>query len=255
MVRVLLIGAVCACSAPATPAAAPTSPRPPAEVSGPPGATETLWDHGTFVELDGEQPAANTEEAFEIYRIPTGYRFIVKWKRPLPTGQLGDGAVTLLTDDRWRVLSGEMESTIHPESGGKPEVTRSRITKQPDGRLATEIVAADGSKQQDASKTPNDWYIGGTITTFLTAMCQADASVTSPSVFPDKETTLEPLQLMPIPGTTRETMFRRLTYKVSGRVVVAACENGKLAGEYTRGHTVVRSGDIPLARVLESRFR
>lgn len=252
MVRVLLIGAVCACTAPATPGTAPAAPRPPAESSGPPGATETLWDHGTFVELEDEAPAANTEEAFEIYRIPTGYRFVVTWKRPLPTGQLGDGAVTLLTDDRWRVLSGEMESTIHAD---KPEVTRSRITRQPDGRLATEIVAADGTKQETSSSTPNDWYIGGTITTFLTAMCQADASTTNPSVFPDKETTLEPLQQMPIPGTTRETMFRRLTYKVSERVVVAACENGKLAGEYTRGHTVVRRGDVPLARVLESRFR
>lgn len=253
MVRVLLIGAVCACAAPATPAAAPTGPRPPVDTSGPPGATETLWDHGTFVEIDDDKPVANTEEAFQIYRIPSGYRFVVTWKRPLPTGELGEGAVTLVTDDRWRVQSGEMESTIHMST--RNDVTRSRITRLPDGRLATEIDAADGTKQRESSKTPNDWYIGGTITTFLTAMCQADASVTTPSVFPDKETVLEPLQQMPVAGTTRETMFRRLTYKVSERVVVAACENGKLAGEYTRGHTVVRTGDTPLAGVLESRFR
>jgi hypothetical protein len=254
MVRVLLIGAVCACSAPATPATSPGSPRPATETSGPPGATETLWDHGTFVEVDGDQIVASTEEAFEIYKAPTGYRFVIKWKRPLPTGELGEGAVTLVTDDRWRVLSGEMQSSIQ-ESSGKSSITLSRITRQPDGKLATEIDAAYGTKQRATSLTSNDWYIGGTTTTFLTAMCQVDASVTNPTVFPDKETTLEPLQLLPLPGSTRETMFRRLTYKVSERVVVAACENGKLVGEYTRGHTIVRDRDVPLARVLESRFR
>jgi hypothetical protein len=44
---------------------------------------------------------------------------------------------------------------------------------------------------------------------------------------------------------------RVLTYTVSEREVVAACEDGKVIGEVTAGTTVVRSGDMALARTLE----
>ena len=37
--------------------------------------------------------------------------------------------------------------------------------------------------------------------------------------------------------------------------IIAACENGKLAGEVARGTTIVRTGDLTLARVLEKWFR
>lgn len=243
MVRVTLIAALIACSAPA--------PRRPAAPS--PAAPETLWDHGTFIEVDKTKVAPDTHEKFEIWKTTDGYRFVVHWNRPMPTGESSDGAVTLVTDLDFDVLAGEMSSIIHLPS--RNEVTTSRITRAPDGRLVTEIVAADGTKTSESSKTPNDWYIGGMITSFLTAMCQADEKVTGPSVFPDKATTLEPLQQMPVPGTARATMYRKLTYTVSGREVVAACEDGKLAGEVTRGVTIVRDGDLALAAVLESRFR
>jgi hypothetical protein len=250
MVRVTLIAAVCGCSAPATAPVTPaTQPAPPAT----PAAQETLWDHGTFIEVDKAKVAPATQEAFEIWKSADGYRFVIHWKRPMPTGEPSEGAVTLVTDLDFRVTAGEMSSTLHLPS--RNEVTTSRITRAPDGRLVTEIVAADGSKTGASSKTPNDWYIGGMITSFLTAMCQVDSRVTSPTVFPDKATTLEPLQQMPVPGTPRETMYRKLRYTGSGREVVAACEDGKLAGEVTRGVTIVRDGDLALAAVLESRFR
>lgn len=246
MVRVPLIAAwmtvLGACSAPARPPAAPTPPP-----------QETLWDHGTFIEVDKTKVAPGTQETFEIWKTADGYRFVVTWKRPMPTGEPSEGAVTMVTDLDFAVQAGEMTSTVHMAS--RNEVTTSRITRAPDGRLVTEIVAADGTKTSDSSKTPNDWYIGGMITSFLTAMCQADDKVTSPTVFPDKATTLEPLQQMPVPGTARPTMFRKLTYTVSHRDVVAACEDGKLAGEVTRGVTIVREGDLALAAVLESHFR
>ena len=243
MFRVTLIATLCACSAP--PQRTPATPSPPAQ--------ETLWDHGTFIEVDKTKVAPGTHEKFEIWKNADGYRFVVQWKRPMPTGEPSDGAVTLVTDLDFDVVAGEMSSTVHLPS--RNELTTSRISRAPDGRLVTEIVAADGSKTSDSSKTPNDWYIGGMITSFLTAMCQADAHVTAPSVFPDKATTLEPLQQMPVPGTARATMYRKLTYTVSKREVVAACEDGKLAGEVTRGVTIVRDGDLALAAVLESRFR
>jgi hypothetical protein len=246
MVRVTLIAALCACSAPAAPPARPA-------VTPMPAAAETLWDHGTFIEVDKAKIAPETQEAFEIWKTADGYRFVIHWKRPMPTGEASEGAVTLVTDLDFRVTAGEMSSTLHLPS--RNEVTTSRITRAPDGRLVTEIVAADHSTTSASSKTPNDWYIGGMITSFLTAMCQADAKLTSPTVFPDKATTLEPLQQMPVPGTARATMYRKLTYAGSGREVVAACEDGKLAGEVTRGVTIVRDGDLALAAVLESRFR
>jgi hypothetical protein len=137
----------------------------------------------------------------------------------------------------------------------RDETTRSRITRQPDGRLATEIDKPDGTKDRTVSEKPNSWYIGGTTTSFLTAMCVLDANAPSPVVFPDKETTMSPPQPLPIEGSTRSATFRTLTYATSGHQVVAACENGKLAGEVTRGVTIVRAGDLALARVLEARFR
>lgn len=242
MVRVTLIAILCACSAPTRPAATPSPP-----------AQETLWDHGTFIEVDKTKVAPETHEKFEIWKTPEGYRFVVQWKRPMPTGESSDGAVTLVTNLDFDVIAGEMTSTVHlqPQS----EVTVSRIRRAPDGRLITEIVAADGKKTSDSSKAPNDWYIGGMITSFLTALCQADENVTAPSVFPDKATTLEPPHQMPVPGTARATMYRKLTYTASKREIVAACEDGKLAGEVTRGVTIVRDGDLALAAVLESRFR
>jgi hypothetical protein len=86
-------------------------------------------------------------------------------------------------------------------------------------------------------------------------MCVVDANAPSPVVFPDKATTLSAPQPMPIEGSARDVTFRKLTYAKTGHEVVAACENGKLAGEVTRGVTIVRSGDLALARVLEARFR
>jgi len=222
MVRVPLIAGsiaalgatLCACSAPARqPVVAPSAPP-----------KETLWDHGTFIEVDKTKIAPDTQEKFEIWKTSDGYRFVVTWKRPMPTGEPSDGAVTMVTDLDFAVQAGEMTSTVHMAS--RNEVTTSRITRAPDGRLVTEIVAADGSKTTDSSKTPNDWYIGGMITSFLTAICQADEKVTSPSVFPDKETTLEPLVQMPVPGTARATMFRKLQYTVSHRNVGAASQDG-----------------------------
>lgn len=246
MVRVLLIALAAACGA--APEPAPVAPLAPEAVP-----QDSLWDQGTFIEVDKEKIAPDTEESFQIYRTASGYRFVVTWKRPAPTGEPSDGKVTLETDNQFDVIAGEMVSTLH--TPGRDEVTRSRINREPDGRLVTEIVAADGSTSGATSKGRNDWYIGGTITSFLTALCQADESRTSPRVFPDKETTLEPAAPMPIEGTARATTYRRLTYAVSKHQVVAACEDGKLAGEVTRGVTIVRRGDLALARVLESRFR
>lgn len=246
MVRVLLIALAAACGG--APAATPVAPLAPESVP-----QESLWDQGTFIEVDKEKIAPDTEENFQIFRTGSGYRFVVTWKRPAPTGQPGDGKVTLETDSRFDVIAGEMVSTLHLTTGD--EVTRSRINREPDGRLVTEIIAADGGVSGATSQGRNDWYIGGTITSFLTALCQADESRTSPRVFPDKETVLEPAKPMPIEGTARDTTYRRLTYVGSKHQVVAACEDGKLAGEVTRGVTIVRRGDLPLARVLESRFR
>ena len=50
---------------------------------------------------------------------------------------------------------------------------------------------------------------------------------------------------------TRSTIQR----EPDGRQVIAACENGKLAGEVARGTTIVRKDDLALARVLEKWFR
>ena len=90
--------------------------------------------------------------------------------------------------------------------------------------------------------------IGGSITTFLVALCHADASITQPIVYPDKDTSLAAPK--PIVVGTRTVTTRSLIYQASRREVVAACEDGKLAGEVVRGVVVVRSGDLELARVL-----
>ncbi|HEY5923673.1 MAG TPA: hypothetical protein VIV11_18455 [Kofleriaceae bacterium] len=214
---------------------------------------ETLWDRGTFITVDKAAILPDTEENFEIYRTGEGYKFVVKYKRPAPTGELSDGEVTLFTDAKLSPLQGNMISTIHMP--GRDEITKSSIQREPDGRLTTQIVAADGKTETAASKQPNDWYIGGTITTFLVALCQADAGISAPVVYPDKATSLGPHKPLPIEGSDREVTSRILVYEQSRRQVIAACEAGKLAGEVARGTTIVRTGDLALARVLEQWYR
>jgi len=239
-----LIAVMAACSS------APPKPIAPEQ---PPPTAETLWDSGTFIVVDKEVILPDTEEKFEIYRTGDGYRIVVKWKRPAPTGEPGDGEVTLFTDDHFSPRQGKMISTLHMPSGDN--VTRSTIAREADGRLTSEVLAADGTKDSAASKGPNDWYVGGTITTFLIALCQANTSVTAPIVYPDKATSLAPFKPLPLDGTERNVQSRILTYEQSRRQIIAACENGKLAGEVARGTTIVRTGDLALARVLEKWFR
>jgi hypothetical protein len=245
MRRVLLIAVIAGCSAPA--------PAPVAANSAAPPSAETLWDRGTFVTVDKDFVLPDVEEKFEIYRTGDGYRFAVTWKRPAPTGEPSDGEVVLFTDDHFSPVQGKMITTQHLT--GRTDVTRSTIQRDPDGRLSTEVVAADGTKEVARSNQPNAWFIGGTITTFLVALCQADASITQPLVYPDKATTLGPHKPLPIEGAERNLTSRILVYDQSRRQVIAACENGKLAGEVARGTTVVRTGDLALARVLEKWFR
>ena len=242
---VLLIAVLAGCSA----SPAPVAPRP--EPSSPPA--ETLWDSGTFVMLDRDFVLPDTEESFEIFRTDAGYRITVKWTRPAPTGEPSDGEVTLSTDSRFSPLRGEMKTAI--KYTAHQEVTRSTIQRETDGRLTTDIFAPDGSKQQTASKGRNDWYIGGTITTFLVALCQAPAAASTPTVYPDKATTLGALEPLVIEGSEREVMHRVLEYQQSGRRVIVACEDGKLAGEVARGVVIVRRGDLELARTLAKQFR
>ncbi|HEY5950549.1 MAG TPA: hypothetical protein VIV40_33890 [Kofleriaceae bacterium] len=242
MRRVPLIAVIAGCSA--TPAPVAPAPPPPAQ------PTETLWDRGTFVTVDKDVVLPDVEEKFEIYRTGDGYRFVVTWKRPAPTGEPSEGEAVLTTDDHFSPLQGKMTTTLHTTS--RAEVTRSTIQREPDGRLSTEVIAWDGSKETGHSTQPNDWFIGGTITTFLVALCQADAAITQPIVYPDKATTLAAFKPLAVEGTQRSVSSRMLVYDQSHRQVIAACENGKLAGEVARGSAVVRSGDLALARVLES---
>ncbi len=213
---------------------------------------DTLWDHGTFVIIDRGKVEPTTE-AFQIYRTSTGYRFLITWNRPAPTGEPADGKVTLETDAHFSPVTGDDIMSLHAAAG--TEVTRSSIRRDPDGRLATESTEANGSKDVNKSAKPNDWFIGGRLTTLLTVICQASPDLTSPVVYPDKLTTLEPAQPVPIEGTTRAVTVRVLTYLESKNRVVAACEDGKVAGEVTRGVTIVRTGDLALARTLEQWFR
>lgn len=245
MVRVLLIVAVTACSG-----AAPTQTAPLGTAQTVP---DSLWDQGTFIVVDKEKIETSAEEKFEIFRTATGYRLVVTWKRTLPTGEPANGTITLLTDARFAPVSGEDVMTLHTATGD--EVTHSTIRREPDGKIATEVAAANGTKTANKSAARNDWFIGEMFTSFLTVICHADAGITNPVVYPDKATRLDPAQPLPIEGTTRAVTYRRLTYDVSKNEVIAACEGGKLAGEVTRGTTIVRTGDLALARVLEKRFR
>jgi hypothetical protein len=249
MRRVLLIAMIAGCSAPAPVPVAPSAPavQPPAQPA------ETLWDRGTFVTVARDYVLPGIEEKFEIYRTPSGYRFVVTWKRPASTGEPSEGEVMLATDDHFSPVQGTMVTTTHLAS--RTDVTRSTIQREPDGRLSTEVLAADGTKEQGHSTKPNDWFIGGTITTFLVALCLADESVTAPLVYPDKATTLGPFKPVPLEATSRTIMSRTLVYEQSHRQVIAACENGKLAGEAVRGTAVVRTGDLALAHVLQTWFR
>jgi hypothetical protein len=246
MVRVLLICVVVACTGGPKPATAPLSSTAPA-------VPEALWDHGTFVAVDKEKIDATYEEKFQIFRTATGYRLEVSWKRTMPTGEPADGTIELVTDEHFTPISGTDVMNWHAAAG--VEVSRSSIRREPDGRITTEEVAADGKKTSNSSTARNDWFIAEQFTSFLNVMCSAGADVTSPTVYPDKATTLEPAQAMPIEGTMRAVTSRKLTYTVSKNLVIAACEDGKLAGEVTRGVTIVRTGDLALARELERRFR
>jgi hypothetical protein len=237
-----LIAVIAGCSAPAPAPVAPIAPPAPAE---------TLWDRGTFVTVAKDVVLPDVDEKFEIYRTHAGYRFVVTWKRPAPSGEPSDGEVVLFTDDHFSPVQGKMVTTAHLT--GRTEVTRSTIQRDPDGRLSTEVLAPDGTKQTARSSQPNDWFIGGTITTFLVALCQADASVTQPLVYPDKATTLGLHQPLPLEG--RHVTSRVLVYEQSRREVRVACEDGKLAGEVARGTAVVRTGDLALARALEQSFK
>jgi len=238
-----LIAAIAGCSAPA-------AQKPLAERTQP--ATETLWDRGTFVTIDKENLLPDTEESFEIYQRPDGYRFVVRWKRPAPTGEQSEGEVELVTDAQFSPLEGKDTTTIHHTSGN--EVAHSTIHRELDGTISTEQIV-NGERQIARSKSPNDWYIGGAITTFILPMCIADESITERIAYPDKAASLSPAKPLPIDGTERKVVSRILTYQQSGRTVIAACENGKLAGEVARGTTIVRRGDVELARVLEKWFR
>jgi hypothetical protein len=240
MRRVALIAVIAGCSAPAAPAAKAPEPAP--------TTAETLWDRGTFITVDKEFVLPDVEESFEIYRTGGGYRIVARWKRPAPSGERGDGEVTLNTDVHFRPLQGAMTATVHR---ARAEVTRSTIARELDGRLSTEVIAADGTKETAGSKQPNDWFIGGTITTFLVALCQADESLTSPIVYPDKTTRLAGFEPLAVEGRTVTT--RKLVYEQSRREVVVACENGKLAGEVARGVVIVRKDDRVLARALANR--
>jgi hypothetical protein len=237
---VLLIACLAGCSAPA-----PVAPKPSVPTS---EQAETLWDRGTFVTVERDLVLPGIEETFEIYRRPDGYRIFVRWKRPVPSGELADGETTLFLDDRFGTVQGSMLSNIHET--GHDLITRSSIQREPDGRLTTEIVAADGSKQNAGSKQANDWYIGGAVTSFLFPLCQVDASVTAPMVYPDKVTSLAAFKPIALEG--RSVLARELVYQQSQRRVVAACEDGKLAGEVVRNLAIVRTGDLALAKALQT---
>lgn len=242
MVRVALIVGLAACAsgsqgagtAPVTPLATPVP--------------ETVWDAGTFVIVDNQVIQPGSDETFEILETSAGYRISIDWKRPLPTGEPADGHVAFETDKRFSPIAGS--DTMNRRLADRVEVTRSLLRRDPDGRLTTEQVAADGTKNVAQSQGRNDFFIGGRLTTFLVALCQAPADQTAPVVYPDKATRLDPPQPLPIPGTTRDVMYRRLTYTASQNSVVVACEAGKLAGEVTRGVTIVRRGDLALAAAL-----
>ena len=239
MVRVALIagalGAVAACrGASQAPGTAPVAPA------------ETPWDRGTFVIAEGDPAAATTEENFQITRTPAGYRIRVTWKRPSPTGEATDGQVTFETDEHFSPITGDDVMNRHAPSG--TVVTKSSLRRDADGRLATEVLAADGTLETATSAGPNDWFIGGGLTTFLVALCQAGPDVRSPIVYPDKVTRLDAPKLLPVEA--RDVTYRVLEYVESKNQVIVACEDGKVVGEVTGGVVVVRRGDTALATAL-----
>lgn len=247
MVRVLLIVAVAACSGSAPAPVTPAAPLGSAAVP------ESLWDKGTFVAVDKDAVDPDHMENFEIFQTASGYRLSIEWKRRMPTGQMADGSIEFQLDSELSPLAGEDVMTIH-ETTGK-EVTRSTLLREPDGRLTTEVISASGEKSTNTSKGPNDWFLGSRFTSFLFVMCQAGAAIEHPVVYPDKATDLARSTPVTVEGTPRTVTVRRLTYAVSQTQVIAACEDGKLAGELTRGVTIVRKDDIALARTLAAWFR
>src|SRR5688572_27852698 len=54
----------------------PATPTPLAEAA---PAAETVWDRGTYVTIDNGVVFADSEENFEIFRTPAGYRMTVQW--------------------------------------------------------------------------------------------------------------------------------------------------------------------------------
>jgi hypothetical protein len=219
--------------------AAAASPAPPAD---------TVWDRGTFVTVAQGKPLPDYMEAFVIHRTPEGYRLDVQWRRPAISGAMNDGHVTMTTDDHFTPISGQMVSVDHETKGD--QTTRSTIEREPDGLLTTEVTASDGSKTRDHATERADWFIGGTITTFLVALCQADPSVTAPIAYPGRRTTLRPPSPLRVEGADRHVVMRELEYLESHRLVNAACEDGKIMGEHSSGSTVVRDGDMALAAAL-----
>lgn len=239
MIRVLLIVLLAGCSGGAQ------GPGTVAPLGGSAAAVpDSVWDQGSFIVV-AKNNALPGEEKFQIFRTASGYRFVISWTRP---GETADGTVTLETDERFSPTSGDDVNNVHAASG--VVVTKSSLRRDPDGRLSTESVEASGKKEINQSATTNDWFIGGGLTTLLTVLCQASPDLASPVVYPDKQTTLEPPQPLAIEGTTRVVTTRVLTYLDSKNRVVAACEDGKLVGEVTRGVTIVRVGDLALARTL-----
>ena len=89
----------------------------------------------------------------------------------------------------------------------------------------------------------------------MVPLCDASAAITAPIVYPDKQTSLAAFQPLLIAGAHRNVTSRTLEYNESHRKVIVACENGKLAGESVKGRSIVRKGDLDLARALEQQFR
>ncbi|HSD90883.1 MAG TPA: hypothetical protein VLB44_25335 [Kofleriaceae bacterium] len=249
MRRVLLIVVVTGCwGKPPMTQPAPAAPLPAVAASAPAEPAETVWDQGTFVTVTRGQPLPDYEETFVIHRTADGYRFDVQWKRPALSGARNDGHVTMTTDAHFTPIAGEMISVDHEPKGDA--TTRSTITRDPDGLLTTEVVAPDGQKQVNHATERSDWFIGGTITTFLVALCQADPSVTAPIAYPGKRTTLGSPEPVRVEGADRHVVLRALEYVDSHRQVNAACEDGKIMGEHSSGYIVVRKGDLALATAL-----
>ncbi len=252
MVRVALI-VVAACAAACSGGSQAPGTAPVAPLGTGSGAPETLWDAGTFIIVDKQVVEPSSEESFKIHQTEAGYRIAIEWKRPIPTGEAADGKVTFETDTRFSPITGHDVMNLHAKTG--VEVTTSMLERDGDGHLSTTTVAANGSKESAQSKGRNDFFIGGRLTTFLVALCQASPDLTAPIVYPDKATSLSPPKQLPVEGSTRDVTVRILTYIESQNRVVVACEGGKLAGEVTRGVTIVRSGDLALAATLERWFR